>query len=116
MNDVRHSLGKEEFFNQLIEMSLGMLERAIADYAGFTNSEFKEAARRNAAYFAVGLKLLQTPTEGYDEAKLKAEIERWNHEHPYDKKGFKPVKKVDFTIPNYIKSEVEEGFNNIEEH
>jgi len=92
-----------------------MLERAIADYAGFTNSELKEAAGRNVAYSAVGLKLLQAPTEGYDEAKLKAEIEQWNHEHPYDKKG-KPVKKVDFTIPNYIKSEVEEGIKNIEEH
>jgi hypothetical protein len=93
-----------------------MLETAIEDHESFTNAELKEAARRNVAYFAVGLKLLQTPTEGYDEAELKEEIEQWNRDHPYDKKKFKPVRKVDITVPNYVESEVEEELNNIEEH
>jgi len=92
-NEVLKRIEEEEFFDQLINMSQAMLERSIQDYEGFTDLELKEAARRNVAYFAVGLKLLQTPTEGYDEAKLKAEIEQWNREHPYDKKEFKPIKK-----------------------
>jgi len=97
-------------------MSQAMLERAMQDYEDFTDLELKEAARRNVAYFAVELKLLQTPTEGYDEAELKEEIEQWNRDRPYDKKEFKPVRKVDITVPNYVESEVEEELNNIEEH
>jgi len=115
-NEILKRIEEDEFFDQLVGMSKAMLERSIQDYRSFTNSDLKEAARRNVAYFAVGLKLLQTPTEGYNEAKLKREIEQWNREHPYDKKEYKPVKKVDFTIPGYVKSDVEEEIKNIEEH
>ena len=115
-NEILKRIEEEEFFDQLIVMSQAMLETSIQDYRAFADSDLKEAARRNAAYFAVALKLLQTPTEGYDEATLKAEIEQWNREHPYDKKEFKPVTKVNFTIPNYIKGDVEEEIKNIEEH
>jgi len=115
-NEILKRIEEEEFFDHLIDMSQTMLERSIQDYKGFTDSDLKEAARRNVAYFAVGLKLLQTPTEGYDEAKLKAEIEQWNREYPYDKKEFKPIREVDFSIPNYVKDEVNEEIKNIEEH
>jgi len=115
-NEILKRIEEEEFFDQLIDMSQAMLERSIQDYKAFTDADLKEAARRNVAYFAVGLKLLQTPTEGYDEAKLKAEIEQWNREQPYDKKEFKPIRKVSFSIPSYVKNEVNEEINNIEEH
>jgi len=115
-NEILKRIEEKEFSDQLIDMSLAMLERANMDYACFADAEVKEAARRNAAYFAVGLKLLQTPTEDYDEAKLKAEIEKWNEEHPYDKKEFNPVRKIDFSVPWYVNGEVEEELKNIEEH
>jgi hypothetical protein len=115
-NEILKRIEEEEFFDQLISMSQAMLERSIEDYQAFTDADLKEAARRNVAYFAVALKLLQTPTEGYDEAKLKREIEQWNRENPYDKKEFKPVPKIDFTVPGYVKSDVEEEIKNIEEH
>jgi len=56
-------LEEEEFFNELIDMSLAMMERAMQDYQSFADADLKEAARRNVAYFAVALKFLQTPTE-----------------------------------------------------
>ena len=115
-NEVLKRIEEEEFFDQLIDMSQAMLERSIQDYNTFTDPDLKEAARRNVAYFAVGLQLLQTPTEDYDEARLKAEIEQWNREHPYDEKEFKPIRQVSFSIPNYVTSEVEEEIKNIEEH
>jgi hypothetical protein len=115
-NEILKRIEEEEFFNKLVDMSQAMLERSTQDYDAFTDSDLKEAARRNVAYFAVGLELLQTPTEDYDEAKLKAEIEQWNREHPYDEKEFKPIKKVSFTVPNYVKDEVDEELKNIEEH
>jgi len=115
-NEVLKRLEEEEFFDELIDMSLAMMERAKQDYESFTNANLKEAARRNVAYFAVALKLLQTPTEGYDEQKAKEEIEKWNKEHPWDEKEFKPLRKVDFTIPNYVAEEVAAEIRNIEAH
>lgn len=115
-NEILKRLEEEEFFDELIDMSQAMMERAIWDYESFTNSDLKEAARRNVAYFAVALKLLQMPTEGYDEEKAKQEIEQWNQEHPWDEKEFKPLKKVDFSIPSYVANEVNTEIKNIEAH
>jgi hypothetical protein len=115
-NETLKRIEEEEFFDQLIDMSRAMMERAVEDYESYTNPDLREASRRNVAYFAVGLKLLQTPTEGYNEETLKAEIEQWNQEHPEDTREFKTVRKVDFTIPDYVKAEVEEEIKNIEQH
>ena len=73
-NEILKRLEEEEFFAELTDISQAMMERAIWDYESFTASDLKEAARRNVAYFAVALKLLQTPTEGYDEEKARQEI------------------------------------------
>ncbi len=115
-NEILRRLEEEEFFNELIDMSQAMMKRAMLDYKSFANADLKEAARRNVAYFAVALKLLQTPTEGYDEEKARQEIEEWNEEHPWDKKEFKPLRKVDFTIPKYIADEVHAELQNIKAH
>ena len=115
-NETLKRIEEEEFFDQILDMSKAMLERSIKNYEGFSDSELREAARRNAAYFAVALKLLQTPTEGYDEEKLRQEIEQWNREHPEDQKEFVPVRTVDFTIPDWVEGEVDEEIQNIEEH
>jgi len=115
-NEILKRIEEEEFFDELIDTSLAMMGRATQDYNSFAEADLKEAARRNVAYFAVALKLLQTPTEGYNEEKEKQEIEKWNQEHPWDKKEFKPLKKVDFTVPSYVADEVEEELKNIEAH
>ncbi|MBA7597144.1 hypothetical protein ES703_04140 [subsurface metagenome] len=115
-NETLKRIEEEEFFDQLIDMSKAMLERSIEDYEHFEDSELREAARRNVAYFAVALKLLQTPTEGYDEDKEREEIEKWNEENPWDQKEFVPIRTVDFTIPDWVKAEVDEEIKNIEEH
>ncbi|MBC8273988.1 MAG: DUF3160 domain-containing protein [Chloroflexi bacterium] len=86
-NEILKRIEEEEFHSQLIDMSLAMLERAESDYQTFTQPMLKEAARRNVAYFAVALSLLQTPS-----------------------------KKIDFAIPSYVKNEVGEEIKNIEAH
>ncbi|MBM4446482.1 MAG: DUF3160 domain-containing protein [Chloroflexi bacterium] len=86
-NEILKRIEEEEFYSQLIDMSLAMLKRAEADYQAFTQPALKEAARRNVAYFAVALKLLQTPSN-----------------------------KIDFDIPSYVKKEVNEELKNIEAH
>ena len=86
-NEILTRVEEKEFFDQLVDMSLAMLGRAEADYTAFTDPELKEAARRNVAYFAVALKLLDTPSG-----------------------------KVDFRIPSYVKKEVKEEIENVEAH
>lgn len=115
-NEILKRLEEEEFFDELTDVSSVTMDRAMQDYESFTDADLKEAARRNVAYFAVALELLQTPTEGYDEEKAKQEIEQWNEEHPWDEKEFKPLKKVDFTVPSYVADEVAEEMKNIEAH
>jgi len=116
-NEILKRLEEEELFDELIDMSLAMMDRSMQDYQSFDDADLKEAARRNVAYFAVALSLLQTLTEGYDEEAVKQEIEQWNEEHPWEEpKEFKPLKKVDFTVPSYVVDEVNEEIENIEAH
>jgi len=86
-NEILKRIEEEEFYSQLIDMSLAMLERAESDYQTFTEPMLKEAARRNVAYFAVALSLLQTPSQ-----------------------------KIDFAVPSYVKNDVNEELKNIEAH
>ncbi len=116
-NEILKRLEEEEFFDELIDMSLAMMDRSMQDYQSFDDADLKEAARKNVAYFAVALSLLQTLTEGYDEEAIKQEIEQWNQEHPWEEpREFKPLKEVDFTIPSYVVDEVNEEIENIEAH
>ncbi|HUV46094.1 MAG TPA: DUF3160 domain-containing protein [Dehalococcoidia bacterium] len=115
-NEILKRLEEEEFFDELIDMSLAMMDRSVEDYQSFGGGDLREAARRNVAYFTVALSLLQTPTEGYDEEAIRQEIEQWNKEYPWDKKEFKPLKKVEFTVPSYVVDEVNEEISNIEAH
>ncbi|TET77188.1 MAG: DUF3160 domain-containing protein [Dehalococcoidia bacterium] len=115
-NETLKRIEEEEFFDQILDMSKAMLESSIEDYESFSDADLKEAARRNTAYFAVALTLLQTPTEGYDEEKAREEIEKWNRQNPWDKKEFVPIRTVDFDVPNWIKDDVDKEIAYIEAH
>lgn len=115
-NETLKRIEEEEFFDQILDMSKAMLESSIEDYESFSDADLKEAARRNTAYFAVALTLLQTPTEGYDEEKEREEIEKWNRQNPWDKKEFVPIRTVDFDVPNWVKDDVDKEIAYIEAH
>jgi hypothetical protein len=101
--EILKGIEEREFFDELVDMSKAMLEQSVQDYDSFTDAKLKEAARRNVAYFAVALTLLQTPTAGYP----------WDD---LDKGTFKPIKIVEFEIPDYVKYEVNEEVQDIEQH
>jgi hypothetical protein len=86
-NEILKRIEEEEFYNQLIDMSQAMLKRAENDYQSFTQPTLKEAARRNVAYFAVALSLLETPSTN-----------------------------INFDVPDYVKKEVSQEIKNIEAH
>jgi len=115
-NEILKGIEEREFFDALVDMSNAMLERSKTDYETFDDPVMKEAARRNVAYFSVALTLLQTPTEGYDAEEEKKVIEEWNKENPWDTKTFVPIKKVDFSTPDYVNMDVNEEITNIGDH
>jgi hypothetical protein len=86
-NEILKRIEEEDFYSQLIDMTQAMLKTAEADYQSFKEPALKEAARRNVAYFAVALSLLQTPS-----------------------------KAINFDVPSYVKNEVSQEINNIEAH
>ena len=96
-NEILKDIEEKEFFDSLLDMTNAMQENSKADYETLTDSELKEAARRNVAYFSVALTLLQSPTEGYEEDE-------------------EPIRNVEFTIPDYVKDEVDKEIENIEKH
>ncbi|PXF50317.1 MAG: dTDP-glucose 4,6-dehydratase [Candidatus Methanophagaceae archaeon] len=98
-NEILKDLEEGEFFDEILDLSKAMQERSQADYEAFSDatdserdSELKEAARRNVAYFSVALTLLQTPTEA-EEAEAE-EVE----------------------VPDYVKDEVAAEVGKIEKH
>jgi hypothetical protein len=95
-NEILKGIEEREFFDALVDMSNAMLEQSVHDYEIFTDPELKESARRNVAYFAVALKLLQTATEGYN--------------------GSEDIKVVNFTIPKYVIEDVNKELENITQH
>jgi hypothetical protein len=115
-NEILKGIEEREFFDALVDMSNAMLEQSIKDYESFEDADLKESARRNVAYFAVALKLLQTPTAGYDEETLKQEIEDWNNKYVLDRKTFIPIRKVEFEIPDYVMEDVEKEIEHIMQH
>ncbi|MCK4732886.1 MAG: DUF3160 domain-containing protein, partial [Methanophagales archaeon] len=115
-NEILKGIEEREFFDALVDMSNAMLEQSKTDYETFDDPVMKEAARRNVAYFSVALTLLQTPTEGYDEEAEKQTIKEWNKGDPWDTRAFVPIKKVAFSTPDYVKSDVNKEIENIGDH
>ncbi|RLF25519.1 MAG: dTDP-glucose 4,6-dehydratase, partial [Thermoplasmata archaeon] len=87
---------EREFFDDILGLSKALFDKAKTDYSLFTQSDLKEAARRNVAYFAVALKLLSTPTSGYNNSEK--------------------ISVVDFTVPDYVKNEVNKEVDLINSH
>ena len=95
-NEMLKGIEEREFFDALVDMSNAMLNQSVRDYENFTDPELKESARRNVAYFAVALNLLQTPTEGYN--------------------GSEDIKVINFSIPDYVIEDANKELENITQH
>jgi hypothetical protein len=87
---------EREFFDDILKLSKALFDKSIQDYNTFTEPDLIEAARRNVGFFSVGLSLLQTPSDGYD-----------NSEN---------IRTVSFSIPSYINDNVTEELSFIEAH
>jgi hypothetical protein len=87
---------EREFFDKILDLSIALFDKSKQDYETFTDSDLKEAARRNVGFFGVALSLLQTPTDEYN--------------------GSENIRTVIFSIPSYASSNVTEELSFIEAH
>ena len=95
-DEILKGIEEREFFDNILNMSKVLFDKSKEDYNTFTNDTLKEAAKRNIAFFGIGLSLLQTPTEDSD--------------------GTENVYEVDYTIPSYVQDEVSDEIELIEAH
>jgi len=100
---------QNELYGILWELDKALLDASIEEYNNASGEE-KEAAKRNAAYFAVALSLLQPREEQIKEIK-----------NPYDPEAgmyFDPAakEKYQFEIPAFVEDDVKAELSLIETH
>jgi hypothetical protein len=108
-DDSMSQIEQNELFDLLWELDKALLDASVEKYNSASGEE-KEAAKRNAAYFAVSLSLLQPEDEQIKEI-----------EDPYDHeagKYFDPQakEKYQFDIPAVVKDDVKAELALIEAH
>jgi hypothetical protein len=110
-DETLREIEEREFYDTMWTMSMELLNESIADYNS-NKGELKEALRRNVAYFAVGLSLLQ-PRE--DQLCL----EDWKCRDPGFASAYfehMDLERFRFEVPDFVKSEVEAELSLIEKH
>jgi len=110
-DETLRQIEEREFYDTIWKISMGLLNESIADYDSNTG-DVKEAARRNVAYFAVGLSLLQPREDqlctGEQECRDPGLASAY----------FEPedLATYSFEVPDFVKTEVEQELALIEEH
>ena len=95
-NEILKGLEQRLFYQQILDMSQLLFDHSIDQYTSFTDPLLKQAAKDNAAFFAVALELLHNPTN--------------------EDKGSENIPTVDYSIPNDINTVVEQEISLIEGH
>jgi hypothetical protein len=108
-DETLRQIEENEFYDAIWKTDLALLNASVEEYNSASGEE-KEAARRNTAYFAVALSLLQPKPEQVQAA-----------EDPYEfvDEALFPAGSADhyrFEAPSFVKEEVEAELSLIEAH
>ncbi|AAM04002.1 DUF3160 domain-containing protein [Methanosarcina acetivorans] len=95
----------EEFFDELWKLDKALLDVSIKDYDSASGLE-KEAARRNVAYFAVALKLLEP--ESYQVGQS------WEESGEILLFDSQEAKQYSVEVPSFVETDVEDELNLID--
>jgi hypothetical protein len=110
-DETLRQIEEREFYDGIWEISMMLLDESIDDYNRNTG-DVKEAARRNVAYFAVGLSLLQ-PRED------QLCTDEWDCRDPSIASAYftpEDLATYSFAVPEFVKADVEQELALIEEH
>ena len=104
-DETLRQIEEREFYDAIWQISKELLNDSVEDYNNYNFSgDLKEASKRNVAYFAVGLSLLQPKEEQLctDEWKCRDPGLASAYFDPED------LKKYHFDVPDFVQSDVEE--------
>lgn len=107
-DETLRQIEEREFYDLIWQISRELLNDSIRDYNSYSGN-LKEASRRDVAYFAVGLSLLQ-PKE--------AQVCQSQYEGECTDAQFKEedLKRYSFELPDFVKSDVGMELALIEKH
>ena len=113
-DETLRQIEEREFYDTLWNMDLALLNASIEKYNSAAGEE-KEAARRNVAYFAVALSLLQPKQEQVQSAQTQSTEEFYGS---FDDSLFPAgaEKQYQFEIPEFVKEDVKAELALIEAH
>lgn len=123
-DETLRQIEEREFYDKIWEISKELLEESVSEYGSiqvkgriFSQQEkdLSEALKRNVSYFSVGLSLLQ-PRENQ---LCSANRKDWECKDPGIAGAYfteKDLEKYRFSIPDFVKSDVEKELNLIEKH
>ncbi|MGP8337675.1 MAG: DUF3160 domain-containing protein [Methanosarcinaceae archaeon] len=107
-DETLRQIEEREFYDIIWKISEELLNESILTYQN-SDADVKEAARRNVAYFSVGLSLLKPVPE-----QLCPNQDEWDCTDAYFSKD--ELVKYCFEIPPYVKDDVEKELKLIGEH
>ena len=107
-DETLRQIEEREFYELIWGLSTELLNDSIADYNS-SNGDLKEAARRNVAYFAVGLSLLQPKADQVCQSQYE-----WECTDAYFNK--EDLGRYTFEVPDFVKSDVEKELELIKNH
>ncbi|WP_410510141.1 DUF3160 domain-containing protein [Methanosarcina hadiensis] len=107
-DETLRQIEENQFYDTIWETDLALLNASVDEYNSASGEE-KEAARRNAAYFAVALSLLQPES---------SQVQADNSYDFVDEALFPAgsAEKYRFEIPSFVRDEVEAELTLIEAH
>jgi len=113
-DETLRQIEEREFYDRIWEISKELLGDSVEKY-NLATGDLKESLKRNTAYLAVGLSLLQ-PKENQ---LCEENREDWECEDPGVAIAYfneEDLAKYTFTVPDFIKSDVDKELKLIEEH
>ena len=105
---------EREFYGKIWQISKELLDDSIEKYNNSTG-DLKEASKKNVAYLAVGLSLLQPKP---NQVMEKCEKDDWECQDR-DKTAFfttEELNKYAFAVPDFVKGDVEKELSLIKKH
>jgi hypothetical protein len=108
-DETLRQIEENEFYDAIWETDLALMNASVEKY-NISSGEEKEAARRNAAYFAVALSLLQPKP---------SQVQSAEESYDFVDEGLFPAgsaEKYQFEIPLFVKEDVEAELALIESH
>lgn len=112
-DETLRQIEEREFYDKIWQISKELLDDSISKYSGSgAEGDLKEAAKRNVAFFSVGLSLLQPKENQLCQNGRKCEDPGLSSAF-FEKQD---LTKYKFSVPDFVKNEVEQELDLIEKH